>query len=474
MAEAVAGFYAVETVVEGAALGALAVARSTAPLHLNFRKIASPAAKGHLARAGHSLNVVKGKAYLIGGHTMPALDQNNSPILALTLPVASSADGEGDLTPRDFQTITPEFKDAHHPLAREKSLPNPPDFARTGHSTTAVDDKLYVWGGVNLTNQALCSEDFVVFDTLTSSYHVLQADLPKCLDGVPPSRTFHTAVVSPYPQPNSLPGGPTIDAHGTIIVHGGRIGTTECRDTWAFDVGTRVWTRLPELPEAGPAEIAGEGAMTYSHGRLWRLGDGFGRVLYLDLDEPSGASSSSPELVKGIGEWQVISFGTEASDPAATEGDKPKHASSNTEGAQLPMPRSGASVIPVTTGAGRQYLLYFMGQVGESGDLNDFWSFQIDSEQTSAASIKDKIRDTVSHQTKNSWASGRHTWAKCEVGELNGKGDGHEQTNWPSGLRGFGSDNWSDQGGNAFVIWGGRHGDGPDAVVDEGWVVSVM
>lgn len=50
--------------------------------------------------------------------------------------------------------------------------------------------------------------------------------------------------VSPFPPPSSLPDGPTVDAHGTILIHGRRgtnvdiIQSKIQLDTWAFDIGT--------------------------------------------------------------------------------------------------------------------------------------------------------------------------------------------------------------------------------------------
>nr|KAK5447346.1 hypothetical protein LTR18_002925 [Exophiala xenobiotica] len=500
MAEVAAALYAAETVVEGVAVGALAVSRATAPLHLNFRKITLPTREEGLARSGHTLNIVKGKAYIIGGC------QDDSTVLALTLPVASSTDGEGDLTPRDFEDVQPEYRNDNRPLAphdgSEETSSSRFTFNRTGHTTTAIGDKLYIWGGKGSTSDqppedvpAQSSDHFVVFDVLTNTYSILTADTSKCREGLPPSRANHTATSTPHPQPGSLPDGPTIDAHGTIFIHGGSSDSlggaspaTHLRDTWAFDIGARVWTRLPDIPDPGPSEIANEGRIAYVNGRLWRLGDGFGRAMYLELAEhdshphpntnlPGGPNTNDASVLgvglKGDGKWQVISFGTEATDPGGPGGTS----SASTNASQLPMPRLSAGLVPMTTGAGRQYLVYFMGREIKIGGLNDFWSFQIQSEEVSAASIKDKVRDMVS-KAKPSWESGKHTWAKCELAKEDTKTEkqqhrddgaiGKESSGgWPEGLYDFGCDVWKDQGGHVFVIWGGRR---DEEAVDEGWV----
>ncbi|KAL6248475.1 hypothetical protein RBB50_004730 [Rhinocladiella similis] len=502
MAEVAAGLYAAETVVEGAAVGALAVSKSTAPLHLTFHKISSPTEKHDIARSGHTLNIVKGKAYVVGGN-----GETNA-VVTLTLPVASSTDGEGDLAPQDLDIVHPEFKNDDRPLGPQVDVEgtrlSPFHFNRTGHTTTAIDDKLYIWGGKGITadqslleNQPQPSDLFVIFDTTTNTYSTVTADASKCRDGLPSPRFNHTATSSLHPQPASLPDGPKITAHGTVFIHGGSTGadggdalSTELRDTWAFDVGTRVWTRLPDIPDPGPLEVANEGRIVNVNNRLWRLGDGFGRAMYLDLAEydssPRGISPSAdlpggPDTnnasvlgigLKGDGKWQVISFGTEASDSSQT---------TNTSSSQLPMPRPSAGLVPITTGAGRQYLLYFMGKQLQTGELNDFWSFQTEAEGASAAGIKDKIRNFIG-RAKDSWTSGEHTWAKCELAKKGGSKEAGQQqeerheigkeagAGWPDGLSDFGCDVWNDQGGNVFVIWGGRRG---GSVVGEGWVVTV-
>jgi hypothetical protein len=495
MAEVAAGLYAVETALEGAALGAFAVSRPTAPLHLSFRRISSPAEGQKLARSGHTLNIVKGKAYLVGGQSdgeviSGSSDSGEDRILTLTLPVASSTDGEGHLAPLDYEVLRPEFKSADRPLAPRgqseaegNTLSQPYD--RVGHTTTTLNDRLYIWGGQSKSSNASghdLADQFVVFDPLTNSYDVQEPDISRSPQGVPPPRLNHAATASPDSHPQVPVSHPTLGAHGTIFIHGGT--STEdpkvtFRDTWAFDVATSVWSRLDTIPEPGPSEVPNEGRLAYMDGKLWRLGDGFGRVMYLDLIR-SQSSSVAPDA-----KWQVITFGTEATDPEAKNTDaNVSHASSDT--LALPMPRTSATLLPVTTGSGRQYLLYFMGQEPATGVLNDFWSFQIPSEEKTAANVKDTVRDAVASRVKESWSSGKLSWAKCEVdlrssnlpdSKAQGRGDEKEKSStaiWPEGegLSGFGSDVWADQGGHVFVIWGGTRA-GRDGAVDEGWVVTV-
>ncbi|OQV08538.1 Galactose oxidase, central domain-containing protein [Cladophialophora immunda] len=242
MAEVAAGLYAVETVFEGAALGAFAVSRPTAPLHLGFRKLSLPVEIGdQLARSGHTFNIVKGKAYIIGGYSDSnlssaslRLEKNQTPgdnaVLALTLPVASSTDGEGDVSPCDYEVISPTYKDAGRPLAPQSGTAQSEVITRsqcllrrTGHSTVAVGDKLYIWGG-NATSDVPAEDfanHFVVFDTLTSTYELLKVDISRCADGMPSPRTNHAACSSPHPIPNRPREGIRPHGEGTIFIHGG-------------------------------------------------------------------------------------------------------------------------------------------------------------------------------------------------------------------------------------------------------------
>jgi hypothetical protein len=470
MAEVAAGLYAAETVVEGAAIGAFAVSRPTAPLHLKFRRIPSPADRPELLRSNHTLNIVKGKAYIIGGRVSGAIETETtttSNIIAITLPVASSIDGEGDLTPPDYEVITPELREAGRPLAPRQEATEAKDvalhFSKIGHTTTTVGGKLYIWGGQLASSNepdVSLTQAFVVFDPLTSSYSLLEVDATSCINGSPQARRSHSATCGTEQSPHA--------GQGKIFIHGGETPNGQkLRDCWEFSIEQRVWRRLPDVPEPSAGEVANEGRLAFVNGLLWRVGDGFGRATYLDLCDSSKPNASQKE-------WQVISFGTEITDEASTAPPSALDASS------LPLPRLGATTLHVSTGSGRSYLLYFMGWELQ-GVLNDFWSFQIPSEEKTASSLKDTIRDAVAAKTKKSWSSGKHTWARCEI-ENNTtinvnkrkEKDRIDTSIWLDGehLQEFAADVWVDQGRNVFIIWGGTEAACGKAV-DGGWIVTV-
>lgn len=64
-----------------------------------------------------------------------------------------------------------------------------------------------------------------------------------------------------------------------------------------------------------------------------------------------------------------------------------------------PVPRIGVGFVPMTTGAGREYLLFFMGQEGRGNVMGDVWSFQIRSDKRTPAMLKDGVRRMVGMHT---------------------------------------------------------------------------
>lgn len=154
------------------------------------------------------------------------------------------------------------------------------------------------------------------------------------------------------------------------------------RYVWAFNVASRIWSKWPDIPTAGAADIEGERNIICAESRLWRCGDGFGKVVYLDIvrDDVNdfsgvGELGVSPKT----GNWETASFG-----PITVSGEESKddeiEAKMGRSGIHLaeayPVPRTGAGLCAITTGAGREYLLLFMEQEGKGSMLGDVWSFQ--------------------------------------------------------------------------------------------------
>lgn len=468
MAEAgvVAALYAAETAIEGAALGAFAVAKSTVPLHIRFHKLPSP--NGLLTRSSHSLNVVKGKAYIYGGD-VESQGQDNA-VHTVTLP------SDLALKDIDYQAHQPVAA-SERPLAKYSDNPmtasgdetqkNTIPTSRAAHTATSIDSTIYVFGGrsqftsPSSSTSAPIAENGTVhaFDTNTNAWSTLTPHPTRSSSGFPCPRTYATSASTPHPESSG--------DHGTIFLHGGYDADgKQLRDVWAFDIDSRIWSRWPDIPAVGAEDVAGQGYLVCTGSRLWRCGDGFGKVVYLDVvkDDVNDISGSSEMGVSPkSGTWETVSFGPIK---VAGEGSKDDEieAKMGRPGMQLadayPVPRSGGGLVPITTGAGREYLLFFMGKEGQGSMLGDVWSFQIRSDKKTPALLKDQIRKVVGKHT------GEETWAKAEVVQST-KEDG--PVDLPIGLSYFGFDSWHELGSGGTMVWGGVT-QGGEAVGD-GWVM---
>ncbi len=121
--------------------------------------------------------------------------------------------------------------------------------------------------------------------------------------------------------------------------------------------------------------------------------------------------------------------------------------------------------MPVSTGNGREYLVYFLGEKsgGQEDDGPTFWSdafsYQVPALPVTAAGIKDATRQVMGV------ATGEDTWAEVgvEVGvEKEGEGKAHP------GPRGWFACCGVEGG---VVVWGGVSGKGE--VEGDGWLVEV-
>ncbi|KAL7622618.1 hypothetical protein AAE478_008131 [Parahypoxylon ruwenzoriense] len=145
-----------------------------------------------------------------------------------------------------------------------------------------------------------------------------------------------------------------------------------------------------------------------------------------------------------------------------------------------PRSRSNSGLVPVTTGYGRNYLLYFFsdrqGSV-EKGDLlqwSDLWTFQLpsgDLEAKATSSIAEaikpaKIKDQI--RTKLGADTGSSSWAEVEV-QPPGDLQAHESKIHPGPRSSFGCDVTFD--GRSVVLWGGS--DAKAELEGNGWIIGL-
>ncbi len=478
MAEATAAFYAVETAVEGAVLGGLAVGRATVPLHVKFHKITSPSPS--LARRNHSLNVVKNRAYIFGGELEHGL--SDVEVQCITLPT--------DLSFKDLDIDYHEIKSEAAPtrplapysndegasaISETNEIPSP----RAAHASTVVGSNIYVFGGRS-SGDSLLDENGTVhaYSTLTCQWTALRPRQTRCAHGVPPPRVRGSLTSSPHPHASNVSMDPNVDTEhntGTLFLHSGYSSSTSSsalRDVWTFDISSRVWSRWLDVPAPSSEETAGEGRLLCVQSRLWRVGDGFGSMHYLDIVRDR-ADDAGADVDTGLGvgpktgQWEKLSFESDQT-PAMEESkegpvERQQNPHPTAKADLLPTPRQSAVFLPITTGAGREYLIHGLGSDAPGSPLqDDIWSFQIASEQKSLAQAKDKIRSMFGSQ------SGENQWARCEVVQATME-DGELER--PQGLEEFAADAWTDFGGGNIVLWGGKAPDG--SVRNKGFVMSI-
>jgi hypothetical protein len=475
MAE-VATLYAAETALEGLAVSAFAVSKSTAPLTVRFHKLKDPSPNSELARSSHTLNVVKAKAYIYGGDLRSGV--SDPYVHVVTLPSGGQT-GEGEL---HYQRVEPKVKERAlegYATVEETGEPNETENGKAGenqnlipdsracHASTAIGPVIYIFGGRYPSESAAhpLRENGTVhaFNTETGTWETLRPHRTKCADGVPKARIYASMSSSEHPRPGV--GEARVGGHGTLFLHGGRnYHGRVMRDCWAFDVAGRTWSQWPSVPDVvGEGEVEGEGRVACTGGRLYRVGDGWGRVEWLelvreDIDDFSGKGEWGIGLKSGV--WEREVEGTMERLEVKEVGEPSKLPLTKVE--DMPVPRRGYGMLPITTGAGREYLLMLLGEDGKGEMLRDVWSFQIKSEKKTPAVLKDSIRSALGRQ------SGENAWARANVVEST-KDEGPVEV--PGGLSRFAIDGWRDLGAGGIVMFGGKNAKGD--ILGDGWLLVV-
>ena len=132
--------------------------------------------------------------------------------------------------------------------------------------------------------------------------------------------------------------------------------------------------------------------------------------------------------------------------------------------------RSVTGLHPVTTGQGRNYLLLLLGESDPSSSghdaagqfWDDVWSFQLQPENMTAASLKDATRRLVGAKT------GEYSWAEVDIPEAS-KTEG--ELDHPGGRGWFASAQGHDIGTETVVLWGGVSANNERA--GDGWILTI-
>ena len=180
------------------------------------------------------------------------------------------------------------------------------------------------------------------------------------------------------PEPGTfLPEPPAADSYGTLIVQGGLgQGSSHLKDVWAFDISSRTWVEFPDAPPPTTASPS----LALVDDRLYTFSAG--QTSFMDLTQSSLDGRGRSDLgISPKSPWSTLP-------PTSSSPDKAH-----------PGDRTNASMVPVTTGQGRNYLILIGGQSGNGDALEDIWALQLKPEGMTAASLKDAARRTIRKET---------------------------------------------------------------------------
>lgn len=467
------------TTVEGGAIAAYGLAQSTQPLSATFKRISSPA---FLPRSNHSLTVLAGRAYIFGGEDEDGKLAGDE-VHIVTLPLKKKGNHAGEV---DYKCV-PSLGEGE-----DGKVPGP----RAGHMAAAIGERIHVFGGKGTDGQAIEEMGRVwVFDTNTLGWSYIDPASDTSTTSVPQARYHHGAASSEHPLPQTnasskasyseqltstiakIPSlmakaSPSQEPHGSLIICSGLSSpSSPLDDTWLFNITTRTWSALPSTPITSPSPLS----MALTYNRLYLItstSDLGSEIHYLPITKETYSDARGEGevgLTSSKNEWTTLPFPTNPFTPG-------------------PRPRKGAGLMPVTTGNGREYLLYFLGEKASTTqpspsetaekeeeeeqaktDERTFWSdsysYQVPAIPITAAGIKDATRQAMGI------ATGEDTWAevKVEAGiesqEKESEGKAHP------GPRGWFASSIVPSQPGSVVIWGGVNGKGETE--GDGWLVDI-
>lgn len=315
------------------------------------------------------------------------------------------------------------------PASASSRAPEP----RSGHAACALGSRLVVFGGLDDSGKVLDQSTIWLYDPKSSAWE---------------ATTPASATTTPTPR-----SGARLFPHGeNLLLYGGNDANgTSLTDVWEFDFSSQTWARLPEAPVSTTSAAFAEGSLY-----LITATDGLSSALHhlevtVQGDEPPT--------------WNTIEFPTNPLTPG-------------------PRPRENGGLLHITTGFGRSYLLYFLGdrqpdsptETGSEPPLqwSDIWSLQLPASQLAVertttfseaikpAKIKDAIRSKLGYDT------GTFSWAEVEVkppGDLpEPEGKVH-----PGPRSSFGCDVLANR--RDVALWGGINAKGERE--GDGWIVRL-
>ncbi|KAI1451352.1 hypothetical protein F4805DRAFT_451707 [Annulohypoxylon moriforme] len=419
MAEIAAGAVAAEEVIStGIYAGAAghAVTKPTMPLKATFTQMGSTSDHSSTSSLIRSHHTLT----ILGDKAYIFGGQTSQGVLA-TNDIHSLALPTASTSTPDYQMLPA--------IAAEQDGPVP--WPRTNHSACALNNYIAIYGGCDETGNVL-DEGARVWLYDTENFYWENVGNVAHPERVPPPRS-----------------NASLFAHeGNLILLGGNDSAGgPLADAWHFNSSAKTWNQLPHAPTViSSAAIVGDTVYGISSS-----GDLSSEVHRLEID----LYAENPPS------WKTISFPTNPLTPG-------------------PRQRSNGGLIPVTTGYGRKYLLYFFGNrtgTAEHGDVSlwsDLWTFQLpsgDSKVGRRSSVMDAIRPAkIKDQIRSKFGvdTGGFSWAEVEV-QPPGDLQQHEGKVHPGPRSSFGYDVTAD--GRNVVLWGGSDPAGePEG---DGWIIGL-
>ena len=226
--------------------------------------------------------------------------------------------------------------------------------------------------------------------------------------------------------------------------------TRDSTSLLAFDIASKTWQELSSPPT--PAGHLKSPSLAIVKNRVYAVVAG--QTYFLDLLKTTfnDKAGQGDIALAPTGPWSTM------------------HGEGNAE-ILGPGERTGAAIIPVTTGQGRNYMLLLGGESPSkstsSGTVHgDIWSLQLRPEGMTAASFKDAARMAISKPT------GEEQWAEVKYYNTEGVIIQEGQPGRGIGDRiGFAAARGSEVDGCSVLVWGGRTTDGN--VLGDGLMITV-
>ncbi|KAL1301845.1 hypothetical protein AAFC00_006030 [Neodothiora populina] len=482
--EATGIFHGVGSLIEGAAAAFKGIYHPSLPLTAKIRPINDLTVEG-VQKAWGTVSIVGGRAYLFGGvDSVGNLASNSMHIIHLPTT---------DVESTDYEELP-------------ASASSPP--SRCVHTATVIDSQIYVYGGsssADINSPKPIDENgrVWVFDTQSNTWSSL---LPDHNTPIPRTPVFAVSSSTSFPKPQEKPSDENphcssaradllpkhdldplatmpepveVNTYGSLFIYGGQHMAedsslqTNSNDMWIFDISSRTWSRFPSPPHSSPSTLSSPNLALVDN-KLYTYIAPDAQTYALELDmrsivfEADGPGEFGPSP---LGPWTAIPA------PDATSSPPPDHTASTHSSNEEKADSGGggkedateASLVPITTGQGRNYLvLISTTTTGADTEPSPIYTLQLAPTSKSSASLKDSARSAMHKSTnRDVWAQVTHYYNNQNVLRQ------ESQAGREVGVRRRGGmvAKMGTMDGGAVLVWGGvggrgEVGDGVGFIVD--------